>query len=127
MSVPADIMQLQTQGGTSSPQGPAAQPGAAKPSVPTPAAAPASSPTPQEGNKVLAETSVQTAVTMLMSALGAYQMGSEEYNDLLDCLKKLSRRFGSSPGQGLVPSQVMEMVRQIQSGSPQASPPGAAQ
>ena len=122
MSVPAEIMQMQGQG-----EMPGAQPSPdAGQDAAAPAPSPAASPTPQEGNKVLAETNVQTAVTLLMSALPHYAMGTEEYNDLLDAMKKLSRRFGAQPGQSLVPSQVMEMARAVQSGQA-ATPPGAQQ
>lgn len=125
MSVPAEIMQMQNQ------PGPQAQPPDAGADTETsgaapPAPSPASQPTAQEGSKVLAETNVQTAVTLLMAALPHYQVGSDEYLDLLDAMKKLSRRFGAHPGQALVPSQVMEMARAVQAGQPPA-PPGAAQ
>lgn len=125
MSVPAEIMQMQGQGPQPGSPAPSAAPGPDA-GASAPAASPAASPTPQEGNKVLAETNIQTAVTLLMSALPHYQMGTEEYNDLLDSLKKLSRRFGAQPAQSLVPSQVAEMARAVQSGQA-ATPPGATQ
>lgn len=125
MAVPAEIMQMQGQG-AAEPQ-PAGAPGQEDAAAaPAPSPSPAATPSPQEGNKVLAETNVQTAVTMLMGALPHYTIGSDEYNDLLDCLKKLSRRFGAQPASSLVPSQVMEMARQVQAGQPAATPPGAA-
>lgn len=124
MAVPAEIMQMQGQGAGDQP--PAGAPGQDEAAAaPAPSPSPAATPSPQEGNKVMAETNVQTAVTMLMNALPHYAVGSDEYNDLLDCLKKLSRRFGAQPASTLVPAQVQEMARQVQAGNPAATPPGA--
>lgn len=124
MAVPAEIMQMQGQGAGDQP--PAGAPGQEEAAAaPAPSPSPAATPSPQDGNKVMAETNVQTAVTMLMNALPHYNIGTDEYNDLLDCLKKLSRRFGAQPAASLVPSQVMDMARQVQAGQPAATPPGA--
>lgn len=120
MSIPPDMM-----GGMMAPPG-------GPQSAPIPAAAPIgapmSTPEPAEGHKTAAITNVQMAINMLEQALPSLGSHTEDGQIVLNALKSLSRHFGETKSQDLIPAELQMLMQQGQQPGPTpgAGPAGPA-
>jgi len=108
------------------PPAPGGMPPEAAPSGPQ--GAPMAQPTPNAGANQMAGVQVESAMSLLMQALGATGPTSKEGKILIQALGVLSKAFNEPKTQDLVPAQMMELMRsQSPSGMAQALMQGAAQ
>jgi hypothetical protein len=91
--------------------------------------APMSTPEPAEGQKQAAIVNVQMAINMLEHALPILGSNSDEGQVVLTSLKSLSKQFGETKSQDLIPAELQMLMQSAQQtgGAPgQAAPmPGA--
>ncbi len=107
-NVPPELMQLM-QGS----QQPGNQPNAA------PVSSPMSTPQKNLGEQRAAMSQIQMAMDLLEQTLPAFGSESEEGGAVLDALRNLSKKFGSSreKGRALVPSEIMNLVASLPKGA----------
>lgn len=113
-SVPPELMKLM-QGGQAGGQMP-------------PVSSPMSTPQSNEGEKQGAMAQIQMATKILEQTLAAFGSETEEGQAVLDALRGLGKKFGSSgeKGRDLIPAEIMNMVSGMpQSAQAQMQPPGA--
>lgn len=124
MSVPAD--QMPAMGGTMPAPG---DPDAGAAPASAPMGSPMSTPEPAEGQKQAAIVNVQMAINMLEQAIPALGSSSDEGSTVLTALKSLSKKFGASKSQDLIPAELQMLMQNAQQtgGAPgqAATMPGA--
>ena len=93
-----------------------------------PQGSPMTQPTPNAGANQMAAVQVESAMSVLMQALGATGPTTKEGKIIIQALGVLSKAFNDPKTEDLVPAQMMEMMRaQAPSGLAQAmqqAPPG---
>lgn len=87
----------------------------------SPVSAPMSTPQPNVGEQQQAMSQVQMAIKILEGALPALGATSKEGQVVLEALKKLGHEFshGKEKQQGLIPSEIMNMVGSMPQGMQQ--------
>jgi hypothetical protein len=86
-----------------------------------------STPQPAEGQKQEAIVNVQMAITMLERALPSLGSHTEDGQIVLTSLKALSKHFGETKSQDLIPAELQMMMQQAQQPgqAPGQASPGA--
>lgn len=82
---------------------------------PGPAAGPMAQPQQPEGDQAQGAAIVETAITLLLSALPALGPMSDKSGVVYDCVRKLQKSFGEGSGKELAPAQ-LQMLMQGQGG-----------
>lgn len=118
MSMPPDQMAAM-MGGQGAPAGGPAAPGAPGSA---PMGAPMATPEPAAGQHQAAIVNVQMAINMLEQALPILGSHTDEGQIVLTALKSLSKQFGETKSQELVPAELQMMMQSAQ--QPGGAPTG---
>lgn len=86
-----------------------------------PAAAPMSTPQPEEGKKQGAVAQIHMAIAIMEQTLSSLGSGSEEGEAVLKALTTLGSKFGSQRDKGreLIPSEIMNLMSTMPQGAAQ--------
>jgi hypothetical protein len=86
-----------------------------------------STPHASDGEKQKAGAQVQMAVKLLETALGGFGSHSDEGQAVLNSIKTLSSQFHlkKEKNEGLIPSEIMNLVSSLPKGAGGMPPPGA--
>lgn len=103
---------------------PATLPGSPAGNPAGPGSSPMAAPGGGEGNQAAARASLKAVYPVLLKVFSAFPAGSEDADNMMDAIRKISKIVGNTENAHLVPSAIQQMALAAKQGGPlKGAPP----